>query len=56
MSSFGVGIDVGVGSDHFGLICLDNSPAVLSAGSASSDSGNGSAMVIGGGLGLPNAI
>ena len=51
MSNFGVG----VGSGHFGLMCLDNSPAVLSAGTASSDSGDGGATVIGGGLGLPNA-
>ena len=61
MSNFGVGVDIGVGSGHFGLMCLDNSPAVLSAGTASSDSGDGGATVIGsttvigGGLGLPNA-
>ena len=61
MSNFGVSVDVSVSSGHFGLMCLDNSPAVLSAGTASSDGGDGGAMVIGGttviggGLGLPNA-
>ena len=55
MSSFGVGVDVGFGSGHFSLMCLANSPAVLSAGTASSDGGDGGATVIGGGLGLPNA-
>ena len=51
MSNFGIGVD----SARFGLMCLDNSPAILSAGTTSSDGGDGGATVIGGGIGLPNA-
>ena len=61
MLNFGVGVDVGVSSGRFSLMYLDNSPVVFSAGTASSDGGDGGAIVIGGttviggGLGLPNA-
>ena len=54
-TAFGLPI-FGVGERGcFGLICLDNSPAVrFSAGTASSEGGVGGTMVIGGRLGLPN--